>query len=358
MCAADPSVTIRELVPLSENTTIGLGGPARFFIDCPSVECVRSALSFARENGKRWMILGDGSNIIFPDGGYDGLVIRMDIQGMRRDDQDASAILSVAAGESWDGFVKSCVDQGLGGIECLSGIPGRVGATPIQNVGAYGQEVAESIISVQALDSSRLEVIECSTRECGFGYRSSRFKGPDAGRYVITEVRFKLRKDTAPRIEYPELSEYLMRLGGPSSERPDLQAVRSAVLALRKKKSMIIDPMDPNSRSAGSFFINPVLSAELYRDLQDRWKAAGQSARIMHYPVSGGMKIPAAWLVEHAGFPRGYQREGAGISANHALALVNRGGTTRQLLDLAAAIQDAVLEKFGIHLEREPIVVE
>ena len=146
MCAADLPLTFRELVPLSENTTIGLGGPARLFLDCPSVECVRSALRFARENGKRWIILGDGSNVIFPDGGFDGLVIRIDIQGMRRDDRDGSAILSVAAGESWDGFVKRCVDQGLGGIECLSGIPGRVGATPIQNVGAYGQEVAERII--------------------------------------------------------------------------------------------------------------------------------------------------------------------------------------------------------------------
>ncbi len=358
MCAADPLLTFREFVPLADNTTIGLGGPARLFIDCTTVECVKSAILFAREKGKRWMILGDGSNVIFPDAGFDGLVIRMDIQGIRRSDRDRSAILSAAAGENWDGFVQRCVEQGLGGIECLSGIPGRVGATPIQNVGAYGQEVSQTIISVVALDSSDLGTIRFSARECGFGYRSSRFKGSEAGRYIITEVRFRLQRDAAPRIAYPELSEHLERIGRSDPDGLDLEMVRSAVLALRKKKSMVIDPQDPNTRSVGSFFINPLLSPEQFRDLQNRWKAAGHGARIMHYPVSGGVKIPAAWLVEHAGYPRGYQREGAGISANHALALVNRGGTTRQLLDLAAAIQDAVLEKFGIHLEREPVVVE
>jgi UDP-N-acetylmuramate dehydrogenase len=358
MCPADPPLTFRESAQLSEHTTIGLGGPARLFIDCDSVESVRSAILFARENGKRWIILGDGSNVIFPDHGFDGLVVRMSIRGIQRSDQDRTAILSAAAGENWDGLVKRSVDEGLAGIECLSGIPGRVGATPLQNVGAYGQEVAESIVSVHALNSSRLEPVQFSARECGFGYRSSRFKGADAGQYIVTEVRFKLRKNGDPRIAYPELSEYLGRVSRSAGERPDLRAVRSAVLALRRKKSMIIDPADPNARSVGSFFINPVLSTEQYRDLQDRWKATGNAAKIMHYPVSGGVKIPAAWLVEHTGFPRGYRRKGAGISANHALALVNRGGTTQELLDLASEIQDAVLEKFGIRLEREPHVVE
>jgi UDP-N-acetylmuramate dehydrogenase len=304
------------------------------------------------------MILGDGSNIIFPDDGFDGLVIRMCIQGVRRSDQDRTAILSAAAGENWDGFVKRCVEEGLAGIECLSGIPGRVGATPLQNVGAYGQEVAETIVSVHGLDTTELEPVQLSADECEFGYRSSRFKRAGAGQHIITEVQFRLRKDPEPRIAYPELSEYLNRVTRSADERLDLRTVRSAVLALRRKKSMIIDPADPNARSAGSFFINPVLSTEQYRDLQNRWIASGHSTGIMHYPISEGVKIPAAWLVEQAGFPRGTRRKGAGISANHALALVNRGGTTKELLDLASAIQDAVLEKFGIHLEREPHVIQ
>ncbi len=350
----------QEHVPLAEHTSIGLGGPARFFISCTSIEQLRRVLLYAREQGKRYQIIGGGSNVVFSDRGFDGVVIHIGIRGVARTAQGDSSLVNAAAGEDWDQLVKDSVRQGLGGIECLSGIPGLVGATPIQNVGAYGQEVRDTIVSVRGLDCRTLEPIEFSAAECAFAYRSSRFKGPDLGRYVITEVSFALKRDAFPCTGYPEVADYLQSTGSPPPEpgKRGLETIRSAVLALRHRKSMVLDPSDPNTKSVGSFFVNPVLAPADFAAVQDRWQEAGHPEPIVHFPAPNGMKIPAGWLVEHAGYSRGYRRAGVGISANHALALINRNGTTRELLDLASDIQEDVHKTFGVRLEREPVIVK
>jgi len=275
------------------------------------------------------------------------------------DDGDG-VIVEAAAGEPWDELVARTIGEGLGGLECLSGIPGLVGATPIQNVGAYGQEVSETIVRVTALDRATLEERTFAGSACAFRYRQSRFKSADANRYVITGVTFRLRKDATPAVRYAELQKYFQEQGtkGPRDHgRPALEEVRAAVLTLRRRKSMVIDPTDANSRSAGSFFMNPILAADELEGVRRRWTSAGGKEPMPVFPSDEGTKIPAAWLVEHAGFPKGSRRGGAGISSNHALALVNRGGTTRELLALASAIQEAVMERFGVKLEREPVLM-
>src|SRR5437016_2878910 len=258
------------------------------------------------------------------------------------------------AGVDWDGLVQAVVARGWTGVECLSGIPGTVGGTPIQNVGAYGQEIAESLVSVVCLDRTTLERRTFTARECAFGYRDGRFNRADRDRYVVLEVTLRLARDQKPRIRYPELQRAVADLGAfdtiPAGEA--VRLVRQAVLALRRSKSMVLDPADPNTRSAGSFFTNPVLSAAAFADLAQRWK------EIPSFPADGGVKVPAAWLVEHAGFPKGYRSgAGAGISTRHALALVNRGGTSADLLALAEEVRAGVEKQFGIRLAYEPEVV-
>lgn len=346
-----------EHVPLADRTTIGLGGTARYFLSCNTPEDVSAGLRFAHERQLPVQVLGGGSNIVFPDEEYPGLVLHVGIRGIAITDDGDSMLATVAAGEPWDAFVEHCVNDGLGGIECLSGIPGLVGATPIQNVGAYGQEVSETVVDVKALDRSSGNVVTIPAAECGFGYRQSRFKGDDADRYIILEVRFRLRKSAVPVIRYPELQKHIgagSNLESLQPGRPSLRAVREGVIALRRKKSMVVDPADPNSRSVGSFFMNPVLSQEAFENLKSRWSG---KQPVPSFPASAGVKVPAAWLVERAGFPRGFTKGGVGVSEHHALALINRGGTTRELLDLAAAVQRRVYERFGVRLEREPVVV-
>jgi UDP-N-acetylmuramate dehydrogenase len=350
----------QEHVSLAEYTSIGLGGPARFFISCTSIEQLRRVLLFARDQGKRYQIIGGGSNIVFSDRGFDGVVIHIGIRGVEQTRQGDSSLVTAAAGEDWDQLVQDCVRQGLSGIECLSGIPGLVGATPIQNVGAYGQEVRDSIVSVRGLDCRTLEPVQFSAADCTFAYRSSRFKGPDRGRYIITEVSFALKMDASPCTRYPEVADYLQSTGSPPPEpgKRGLETIRSAVLALRRRKSMVLDPSDPNTKSVGSFFVNPVLAPTDFAAVQERWQAAGHREPIVHFQAPNGVKIPAGWLVQQAGYPRGYHRAGVGISTNHALALINRTGTTRELLDLAADIQEDVYKTFEVRLEREPVIVE
>ena len=227
-------------------------------------------------------------------------------------------------------------------------------------MGAYGQEVAETIVSLVALDRRTLQEVRLSGTECGFAYRRSRFKEEDRGRYVITSVTYRLAVEGRPALRYAELRRYLEERMDPAaleSGRPALQAVREAVLALRRKKSMLVDPADPHSRSAGSFFLNPTLSPDRARRLEERWKALGEKEPLPLFPVPEGVRVPAAWLVEQAGFPRGYRRGGVGLSAHHALALVNYGGTAEELLALAEEIREAVYARFGLWLEVEPEVV-
>jgi UDP-N-acetylmuramate dehydrogenase len=332
--------------PLAPMTTIGLGGTARWLAVCTNTGELRASLAFASREGLPIQVFSGGSNIIFADDGFDGVVVHVALRDIREEDSADGVKLSAGAGEPWDGIVRLAVEKGWGGIECLSGIPGSAGGTPVQNVGAYGQEVAETLTSVRALDRRTLTEREFSRDECGFGYRESRFKREDADRFIITEVRFLLRKNRRPEIRYAELQRAIDARGGDLS----LRTVRDAVIGLRRRKSMVVDPADGNSRSVGSFFMNPVVTKEF---LESRMKGLPVPA----YPAPGGMKLSAAWLVEHAGFPRGLTRKGAGISDNHALAIVNRGGTTSDVLALATEIEKGVELTFGVQLRREAVVV-
>lgn len=337
-----PTFILRENIALASLTTMGLGGPARYFAECTTLPDMRTCLMWALGEGLPVQVIGGGSNVLFADAGYRGLVLKMGFTGMTF----SGDTVEVAAGEDWDSFVQCCVERGLAGVECLSGIPGSVGGTPIQNVGAYGQEVKDTIVEVRALDRRTLSETSFAPAECDFAYRQSRFKGANGARFIVTSVTYRLDPSGQPQIRYPELRRHL------TDDQPTLAAVRDAVLGLRRSKSMVIDPQDPNARSVGSFFLNPVISAAAFAALQDRYPS------IPHFPDAAGVKVPAAWLVEQAGFHKGLQRGGVGISERHALALVNRDGTTRQVLALAGEIRDAVEQTFGIRLVQEPVLAE
>jgi UDP-N-acetylmuramate dehydrogenase len=360
MALPSPPSFVRADEDLAVHTTIGLGGKARLYAQCETRDQVVTALAFARTAGIPTHILSGGSNTIFADEGFDGLVIAIGLKGVMWELEGREARVTVRAGEWWDHLVADAIQRGCGGIECLSGIPGSVGATPIQNVGAYGQEVGESITTVRAVDRQTLKTVQFTGDECGFTYRNSRFKGDDRDAFVIIDVTFQLRAGGTADLRYGDLANALSANIPVSQLRPGqevLTAVRGAVLNLRRSKSMVIDPADPDSRSVGSFFMNPQLTQQEFGTLVDVWKKIGDGSRVAGYAFPGGMKVPAGWLVEHAGFEKGFTRNGVGISRSHALALVNRGGTTNALIDLAEEIRRRVREKFGIRLEYEPVVV-
>lgn len=352
---------LREHVALGPYTTLRLGGDARYFMECGGEEEVRAGLAWAAAQRLPVHVLGGGSNVVFRDAGFPGLVLRVTIGGLELRDAAAPEVRA-GAGVEWDAVVRAAVERGWTGIECLSGIPGTVGGTPIQNVGAYGQEIAETVVSVTCLDRATLERRTLAAAECSFGYRDSRFKRADRGRYVVLDVALRLARDCRPLIRYPELQAAVARVTALDAVSPaeGVRIVRDAVLGLRRSKSMVLDPDDPNTMSVGSFFTNPVLSPAEFADLEARWRAVEHPARprrIPTYPADGGVKVAAAWLVEQAGFPKGYRRGGAGISTRHALALVNLGGTSAELLALADAIVAGVEERFGVRLALEPEVV-
>jgi UDP-N-acetylmuramate dehydrogenase len=352
---------LRENIALAPHTTIGLGGNARWFAECTTNEHIIECLEHARKHLLRTCIFAGGSNVVFPDHGFDGLVAHIATRGMTFTDDGDYVRVRCAAGEYWDTLVEECVRRGLGGIECLSGIPGSVGATPIQNVGAYGQEVADTIVMVEAMDRTSFSLVRFDNAGCEFGYRQSRFKGKDANRFVVTGVEFRLRRHALPVVRYPELQKQIeatVDLLTLDAGRDSLEAVRNAVLTLRRKKSMVVDPSDPNSRSVGSFFTNPVVSDKEFEVLAQRWRDKGGSSPIPVFPAGELVKVPAAWLVEQAGFKKGFRRGGVGVSTNHSLALVNYGGSSEELLALATLIQRAVFNVFGVKLEPEPVIVE
>jgi UDP-N-acetylmuramate dehydrogenase len=343
-------------IPLAELTTLGVGGPARRLVSAETSDEVVAAMGEADRGGSPVLVLAGGSNLVLTDAGLDGTVVRIATTGGSVERSAGSALVSVAAGEPWDAVVARCVADGLAGIECLSGIPGSTGATPIQNVGAYGQEVAETIVAVRAWDRREGQRVELGPDECGFGYRTSAFKG--AERYVVLEVVFELEPAAVGRpIRYPELAR---ALGVEVGARAPLGEVRKAVLTLRRSKGMVIDPDDPDSVSAGSFFTNPVLDAARFELFERRVaELLGADARPPSWPsADGGVKTSAAWLIERAGFGRGYGEGAVGISSKHTLALVNRGGaSTAELLELAREIRAGVEASFGIRLEPEPTLV-
>ena len=339
---------------LADLTTLRLGGPAGRFVEAADEPAIVAAVRAADAAGEPLLLLAGGSNLVVADGGFPGTVVRIASRGVREEGDR----LRVAAGEPWDPFVARCVGAGRAGVECLSGIPGSVGATPIQHVGAYGQEVAEAIVSVRAHDRARDAVVELPAAECGFSYRSSAFRR-HPGRWVVLAVSFRLPHAPASRpVRYAELAR---ALGIPEGASAPLAAVRAAVLALRRNKGMVIEPGDPDTVSAGSFFTNPVLDPSAFERLQARARERlGATAVVPAFPQPDGrVKTSAAWLIERAGFARGHGDPATvAISAKHTLALTNRGaGTTGQLVALAREIAGGVREAFGVELEPEPVFV-
>jgi UDP-N-acetylmuramate dehydrogenase len=334
-------------VRLAPYTTLGLGGPAGAFVTAESAEEIVELVAGADRAGEPVLVLGGGSNLVVSDEGFDGLVVSVASRGVEVDGDR----ITVQAGEGWDALVVRAVSEGRSGIECLSGIPGLVGATPIQNVGAYGQSVSQTIVRVRVYDRVTGTLSDLDARECEFAYRHSAFK-EDLGRHVVLAVTYELPegKLSGP-VAYKELAG---RLGVALGERAPLAEVRAAVLELRRGKGMVLDADDPDTRSAGSFFTNPVLPAGEAAELElrapgfPRWDMPG-----------GSVKVPAAWLIENAGFPKGYRRGPARISTKHTLAMTNPelAATTTDLLDLAREVRDGVWEKFGVTLVNEPVMV-
>jgi UDP-N-acetylmuramate dehydrogenase len=335
---------------LADFTTLRLGGPAGRLVEAADEAAIVAAVRAADEAGAPLLILAGGSNLVVADAGFPGTVLRIASRGI---DGDGARIV-VAAGEPWDPFVARCVAAGRAGIECLSGIPGSIGATPIQNVGAYGQEVADTILSVRVYDRAQARVEELPAAGCGFRYRSSVFKRTP-GRWVVLAVTYELpRQGASQPIRYAELAR---ALGVAEGETAPLADVRAAVLALRRRKGMVLDPGDPDTVSAGSFFTNPVLDPAAFAALEARLDGGAKPPRFPQ--PDGSVKTSAAWLIEHAGFGRGYGDPATvAISGKHTLALTNRGaGTTEQLVALAREIADGVRARFGVELEPEPVFV-
>jgi UDP-N-acetylmuramate dehydrogenase len=297
------------------------------------------------------LILAGGSNVVIADDGFPGPVVLVRSSGWSVAADDGRFVeLTVEAGQDWDGFVAYAVAEGLAGVECLSGVPGSAGATPIQNVGAYGQEVAEVTTAVTVLDRLTDEVVEIDAAGCEFAYRGSRFKHND--RWVVLSLRLRLARSThSTPIRYAELAR---AVGVEIGASVPLERARDAVLKLRRGKGMVLDPEDPDTRSVGSFFVNPVLSTSAYQSIVDDWDGP---APIAWPGTDGVVKMSAAWLIEHAGFGKGYARPGAAISGKHTLALTNRGGTTADLLALAREVRDGVHARFGVTLRPEPVLV-
>ena len=350
MPSADVRVAPSEQVPLAPFSTLGVGGPARWFVRATTSAEVAAAHQWGLDRGVPLFVLGGGSNVVIADEGFDGLVLQIALTGVVIAGSDGESSVTAGAGEPWDPLVQSAVDRHLAGLECLSGIPGTVGGTPIQNVGAYGQEVSETIEQVGVYDRDRREMATLTAAECGFSYRGSRFRGPDAGRFIVCEVTYRLRRDP-PQPSYPDLLGEMERAG---LRDPSVGDVRRAVLTVRRRKGMLIDDADPDTRSAGSFFMNPVVTAAE----RERVAAAAGSEPPAFAMPDGRLKLPAAWLIERAGFRRGESDGAAGISGKHTLALVNRGGATaRDVLRLAARIKRQVTERFGVSLQTEPVFV-
>jgi UDP-N-acetylmuramate dehydrogenase len=374
-------LTLTERVPLSGYTTLRLGGPAARLAEARTADDVVAVVRSADASGEPLLVLGGGSNLVVCDDGFPGMVLRISTTGISVGETGERVLVTIVAGENWDEFVEWSVAEKLAGIECLSGIPGLAGATPIQNVGAYGQEVASTITSVTVLDRATGSVAAMAGSECGFGYRTSLFKrtawppaagesasgiaaepGP-TGRYVVLDVTFSLERDPmSVPVRYAELAR---KLSAEVGDRAPLADVRAAVLALRRGKGMVLDPADPDAVSAGSFFTNPVLGpAELAR-LEEVVSARSPSLRVPTFPAGtdarepGSVKVPAAWLIEHAGFGKGYPGRGAArISSKHTLALTNTGGATAaDLIGLARDIAAGVRSTFGIELAHEPVLV-
>ena len=329
-------------------TTFKVGGPARWYARVESEFEVAAAVDHARKHSLPLFVLGGGSNLVVSDAGWRGLVLHVGIKGItQRDD-----LFEVGAGEDWDGFVAHAVARGHAGIECMSGIPGTIGGTPVQNVGAYGQEVRDSVAAVRALDLQRGEVVDLTLDDCRFGYRKSRFNSDEPGRFIVLRVSYRLKPQGRPSLGYADLQNYFAERG---VSEPDLQQVRDAVREIRRSKAMLIVEGDPDCRSAGSFFKNPQVTPYIYQQVVA--KADGKN--VPNWPGAQELvKLSAAWLIEHSGFHKGLTRGPVAISSKHTLAIVNRGGAkAADIILLKDEIQKKVFGEFGIELTPEPVMV-
>lgn len=361
-------MVVQEQIPLAPFTTLGVGGPARFFVEAFNEDDLVEALSWAKQQSLPVFVLGGGSNILVSDHGFPGLVLRIALRGIEFQDEDettgssfriGSRIYRAAAGEPWDDFVQQTIDQNCSGIECLAGIPGTVGGTPVQNVGAYGQEVSETIHQVRLLDRDKLHFHHFSNEECNFTYRTSRFNSRDAGKYLVTRVDYRLQRNGSPTLRYADLKQAF-----PPGAAPSLAETAAQVRSIRQSKGMLLLENDPDSRSAGSFFKNPIVSESQLEEITTRFGQRPPTYSAItpaNTPtITSGetcYKLPAAWLIEHAGFQKGFQLGRAGISTRHTLALVNLGdATAAEILTLRDLITERV-QNYGVTLQMEPVLV-
>jgi UDP-N-acetylmuramate dehydrogenase len=346
-------MTIHEHVPLAPLTTLQVGGKARYLAEAASEDDILEAVEFAHGKDLPLFVLGGGSNVLVADAGWPGLVVKVAIGGITQEEEGGTVLFDAGAGVEWDALVAQAVNSDCAGVECLSGIPGSVGGTPVQNVGAYGQEVSETIESVRAFDLKENRIVVLPEEACGFRYRTSIFNRAERGRYIILRVTYRLTPGGIPIVKYADLQKHFPASGSP----PSLAQVRETVQRIRQSKGMLIMPGDADSRSAGSFFKNPVLSEAQFRDLGSR--AELKSLKIPSYPaLDAQRKVSAAWLVEHSGFAKGFTLGAARISRKHALALINYGSASAaDIVRLKDTIQEGVEEAWGIALEPEPVFV-
>ena len=351
------SLFLQESVMLAPFTTLGIGGPARYFCEASSEAEVEQAAVFALDRGLRLFVLGGGSNVLVSDAGFDGVVVRVAILGLKQEGgDDGRVFVKAGAGEDWNGLVLYAVEREYAGMECLAGIPGDVGGTPVQNVGAYGQEVAETVVKVRAFDLMSRVFVELDHAACGFGYRRSVFNLEARGRYVVTAVTYALRPGGEPALRYADLSRYFAGTLE-AGERPTLRQVYDAVRSIREGKGMLAGQGGADGRSVGSFFKNPVVTVDAVARVA---VSAGCNPDEVprHAAAEDRVKLPAAWLVERAGFRKGFGMGRAAISSRHTLALVNLGGATfAEVIALRDAVVEGVEARFGIRLEQEPVVV-
>lgn len=332
-------------VPLAPRTSLGVGGPARRWVSVTSHDELVSAVRWARDARLPLRVLSGGSNLVVADRGVEALVVELGLTGV----EWSGRRVRIQAGTRWDDVVREACARGLGGIECLSGIPGGAGATPIQNVGAYGQEIADRLVTVDVLDVEALAPRRLTRDECAFAYRDSRFKGVDAGRFVVTSLELELEAEVRP----PRYAELAAHLDGRGITQPSASQIRESVLVLRAGKSMLLDESDPNGRSCGSFFTNPIVSDPIAAEVERRVP----DARMPRFAERDGRtKLSAGWLIERAGLPKGLRDGAVGISTRHALALVaHAGATAADVLRLASRVRSTVLDAFGVKLVPEPV---
>jgi UDP-N-acetylmuramate dehydrogenase len=348
---------IQENIPLAALTTFHVGGPARFFAEAHNQNEVQQAVAYAVARRLPLFVMGGGSNLVVADQGWPGLALKIALRGIEFEGDQQKMLFHAAAGEDWDNLVALAASKSCAGIECLSGIPGTVGGTPIQNVGAYGQEVSQTVVRVRALEIASGNVLELTNADCGFSYRSSKLNTSLRDKYIVLEVDYLLERNGAPTLEYADVKRFFAEQG--TSAPPTLQQVRDAVLAIRRGKAMLIVPGDEDCRSAGSFFKNPLVSAAEADRIEALAAKQVPDKPLPRYPGENGkVKLAAAWLVEQSGFGKGFSRGPVGISRKHSLAIVNRGGATaKDIVAFKEEIQHRVFDQWGVSLHPEPVFV-